>query len=379
MATQVTASPRGVEETLLRVVVGWRLFSLLWMAGLVVEVLVNDENVNQTIVVAALALVVVWTALTVMIARDRERFVSWGWMIADGVVATLVGLAPLAADSGSSFYGGFLLSWVIYVVYVARERWLVAGAISATVMSITQVLDEIYRQQQSTFTGDVAVFYVTAGVMGAGMWALRNNEALRIVAQEQLVEERSRRQRADERAELAAHLHDSVLQTLPVIRQRAGESDTVLRLTRRVERQLRQFLERLNSEYSDGLRAAISDAAWDVEDLYEISVRTVGVGDCRMNERLGALVAATREALINSAKYAGVDEIDLYSEIRDGTARIFVKDRGAGFDPERTDGGGQGIAESIVGRMRRTGGTAVIRSTPGEGTEIELAISLETS
>ena len=376
MATQET-TPRRVEETLLRVVVGWRLFSLLWMAGLVVEVLLNDDDANETIVVAAAALVVAWTALTVAIARDRKRFVSWGWVIADGAVVTAVGLAPLAADA-SSFYGGFLLSWVIYIAYVFKERWLFAGVISATLMSITQVLDEVYREGSFNVVGDVAVFYATAWVMGAGMWALRRNEALLFAARDQLADERSRRGRADERAELAARLHDSVLQTLPVMRQRAQDSDTVRRLARLVERQLRQFLERLNSEYSDGLRAAISDAAWEVEDLYEISVSTVGAGDCRMDEGTGALVAATREALINSAKYAGVEEIALFSEVRDGTARVFVRDRGAGFDLERTDSGGRGIAESIVGRMQRSGGTAVIRSTPGEGTEVELSIPLKS-
>lgn len=369
------AEPRSVGAALRRVVLGWRLFSLLWMSGLTVEVFLSDEEANQAIVAAALALAAVWTALTLWVARDRERFESWLWLVADGVTTAAIALAPLAADSASTFFGGYPLSWVIYVAYFAKQRWLLLGGIAAGVMSATQALDEVVREGSWNIVGEVAVFFVTAWVVGAGMWNLRRNEDLRIEAQERLAEERNARRRADERAELAARLHDSVLQTLPVMRHHAEDPSSVRRLARRVERQLRQFLEGLQSGHDDGLRAAIREAAWDVEDLYEIVIDEVGTGDCPVDDRLRALVAATREALINSAKYSGVAEIDLYTEITGGTARVFVRDRGAGFDTGAGDAG-RGIAHSIVGRMTRNGGLASVRSEPGEGTEVELEMPL---
>jgi signal transduction histidine kinase len=375
--TASNTQPRGVDETLLRIVLGWRVFSVLWMGGLVIETVATDDRANNTIVITALVVAATWTAVTLWVARFPRRFRSVSWMISDGVIVAAIALAPLAADSESSFYGGFVLSWVIYIAYVAGERWFLAGAISATVMGITQVLDEVIRQDQWSVVGDVAVFFVTAWVMGAGMWSLRRNEALRIAAERQLADERGRRQRADERSELAARLHDSVLQTLPVMRQRADDTAAVRNLSRRVERQMRQFLGRLDSEYADGLRAAMRDAAWDVEDLYDVEIEAVSVGDYGMNDALRAVVAASREALLNAAKHSGVERIDLYSEVRDGTVRVFVRDRGAGFDPDRVRAGGRGIAESIVGRIDRYGGTSAVRSTPGSGTEVEITLPLD--
>jgi signal transduction histidine kinase len=192
----------------------------------------------------------------------------------------------------------------------------------------------------------------------------------------QLSEERAERIRSQERAELAAHLHDSVLQTLALIQRNADSPREVARLARGQERELRTLLygtRPAGSSVADELRAA----AAEVEDDYAISVDVVAVGDAAIGPALTALVAAAREAIVNAAKHAGVDRVDVYAEITEPLVEVFVRDRGVGFDPARTPADRHGVADSIIGRMTRHGGSADVRSTPGEGTEVRLSLPLE--
>jgi signal transduction histidine kinase len=191
-----------------------------------------------------------------------------------------------------------------------------------------------------------------------------------------LAEERRGRIRSDERAEVGAHLHDSVLQTLALIQRNAGDPKAVMGLARRQERELRSWLHGEPIRPLDAsLGAAIEQVAAEVEELHGIAVDEVTVGDCPMDERLQAVVGATREALVNAAKWSGATAVSVYAEVEDDRVSVFVRDRGKGVDVE--DAGGDdhhGIAESIRGRMSRHGGRAEIRSTPGEGTEVELVM-----
>ncbi|HET8593254.1 MAG TPA: ATP-binding protein [Solirubrobacterales bacterium] len=188
--------------------------------------------------------------------------------------------------------------------------------------------------------------------------------------------ERTARARSQERAEMAAHLHDSVLQTLALMQKRAGDPDEVSRLARRQERELRSWLAggeppRPGERLADALRAT----AEEVEEHHGAQIEAVVVGDAPLDERMKALVAAAREALTNAAKFASEGgPVRLYAEIEDGAARVFIDDRGAGFDPEAIPEDRRGVRESIIGRMRRYGGSAEIRSGPGGGTEIELTM-----
>ena len=188
--------------------------------------------------------------------------------------------------------------------------------------------------------------------------------------------ERMARARSQERAEVAAHLHDSVLQTLALMQKRAGEPDEVAKLARRQERELRSWLAggeppRPAERLADALRAA----AEDVEETHGAPVDAIVVGDAPLDERSKALVAAAREALTNAAKFAADSgPVHLYAEIENGSARVFIDDRGPGFDPEAIPGDRRGVRESIIGRMQRHGGRAEIRSGPGEGTEVELSL-----
>jgi signal transduction histidine kinase len=188
--------------------------------------------------------------------------------------------------------------------------------------------------------------------------------------------ERVARARADERADVAAHLHDSVLQTLALIQTRSDDPEQVGRLARRQERELRDWLSdtepsRPDERLADALRAA----AADIEDSHGAPIEAVVVGDAELNERLEALVAASREALTNSAKFASDGgPVRLYAEIEKSVAHVFIDDRGPGFDPESVPADRRGVRESIIGRMERYGGTAEIRSDPSDGTEVELTM-----
>jgi signal transduction histidine kinase len=198
-----------------------------------------------------------------------------------------------------------------------------------------------------------------------------------------LGDERRGRVQERERAEIAAHLHDSVLQTLALIQRQAGDAREVQRLARSQERQLRTWLYGPAGYASAGdapapasssLAVSLAEAAGEVEDTYAMSVTPVIVGDVPMDQHLAALVAAAREAMVNAAKHAEVEEISVYAEVEDGTVSVFVRDRGIGFDQSEVGADRRGLAQSIRGRMERHGGTATVKSKPGEGTEVELAM-----
>jgi signal transduction histidine kinase len=188
--------------------------------------------------------------------------------------------------------------------------------------------------------------------------------------------ERVARARSEERAEVAAHLHDSVLQTLALIQKRSDDPEQVARLSRRQERELREWLaddrpDRPGERLADALRTA----AAEIEDSHGTPIEAIVIGDAPLDERREALVAAAREALTNAAKFASDGgAVRLYAEIEKGDARVFIDDRGPGFDPEAIPTDRHGVRESIIGRMKRFGGRAEIRSEPGDGTEVELTL-----
>ena len=193
-----------------------------------------------------------------------------------------------------------------------------------------------------------------------------------------LAEERRQRIRSEERAELAAHLHDSVLQTLALI-QRHEEPDSMIRLARRQERELRSWLYGAPSSTNGSatLAGALDQAAAEIEDLYGVRVECVCVGNCAIDGATGALVRAVREAMTNAARLSGSELVSVYLEVEDERITAFVRDRGSGFDLSAVPADRKGLAESIVGRMQRHGGTAAIRTAPGEGTEVELGLPRE--
>jgi signal transduction histidine kinase len=184
--------------------------------------------------------------------------------------------------------------------------------------------------------------------------------------------------RTEERAEMAAHLHDSVLQTLALMQRSADDPRRMVLLARRQERELRQWL------YGGGPEAATEGSvaeraqalAAEIEIDHDVPVELVVVGDHPGNEALAALLGAVREASVNAARHAGTDEVDVYLEIGPTSAVAFVRDKGCGFDPAAVAADSHGITHSIRGRLERCGGRARVESAPGAGTEWELEVPL---
>jgi len=186
--------------------------------------------------------------------------------------------------------------------------------------------------------------------------------------------ERAERIRSQERSEVAAHLHDSVLQTLALMQRRAADPREVASLARRQERELRAWLNGGRPAAADSLAACLEAAAAEVEETHGVPIDVVAVGDAPVDARGEALVGAAREALVNAAKFAGDGPLSLYAEVDHERVQVYVRDRGPGFDPSAVPADRRGVRESIVGRMERHGGRALVHSVPGEGTEVELVM-----
>jgi len=209
---------------------------------------------------------------------------------------------------------------------------------------------------------------IAAIVLLLGPWWLR-------VARD-LVLERQARVRAEERADIAARVHDSVLQTLALIQRRADDPQKVVGLARMQERELRSWLfeGRAPNEAAGDLTfaAGVRQIQQDVEARYGVPVEAVIVADCELDENLSALLAAAREATVNAAKWSGASVISLFAEVEPEEVSVVVRDRGQGFDPESVPEDRKGLAESVHGRMTRRGGTATVTSAAGEGTKVSL-------
>ena len=190
--------------------------------------------------------------------------------------------------------------------------------------------------------------------------------------------ERAERIRSQERAEVAAHLHDSVLQTLALVQKRADDPREVAALARRQERELRTWLSGAPDHPAGErwLAAALQAAAQEVEEAHGVAIDVVAVGDAPLDRDGEALVAAAREAMLNAAKFAGdAGAVAVYAEAGEERLEVFVRDRGPGFDPAAVPGDRRGVRESILRRMERHGGRAAIHAAPGGGgTEVELVL-----
>jgi signal transduction histidine kinase len=192
--------------------------------------------------------------------------------------------------------------------------------------------------------------------------------------------ERRERVRTQERADMAAAIHDSVLQTLALIQRSSGDPREVTRLARAQERELRAWLfdARPPGSFDPALVTTLAEGVSviesEVEESHRVAVVTVVVGDCALTESMRALLAAGREATANAAAWSGAPTVSMFVEVEPNRVSMFVRDRGKGFDPADVGEDRRGISESIRARISRHGGTADIRSTPGEGTEVELVM-----
>src|SRR5690606_1476385 len=212
-------------------------------------------------------------------------------------------------------------------------------------------------------------------VVAWGFGTIREHDRQRREAEDALTEERAKRARADERAEMAAHLHDSVLQTLALIQRRVPENRDVVVLARRQERALRAWLNGGSPLGADNLlTSALARVADQIESEHDVLVELSVAGATTLDDRLEGVVLAAREAGGNAARCSGADRVYVLADVGEGRIRVVGRDRGRGCDPEAIPEGRRGVRESIVGRMERLGGKATIHSQPGRGTEVDLMV-----
>ena len=306
-----------------------------------------------------------------------------------GIGLVIVGLLVLLWLAGFWFAGNFAWPFVLaaigFAVLWARGdgRWNLASL--GTPLSLTR-----FAIGALLILGGMAAFLAAStSVDGLGSVLLAMIVALGGAALlagpwiwgmgRQLVDERSSRVRSEERAEMAAHLHDSVLQTLALIQRSKAEREMVS-LARTQERELRAWLYGRTPELAGvRLRDAIDSMAGRIERQHQVSVEAVVVGDAEMDERLRGLVNACAEAVANAAVHSESTAISVYVEVEKDLVTAFVRDQGSGFDPAVVPADRRGIADSIVGRMERHGGTATVHSEPGAGTEVVLKLPRRTS
>jgi len=324
-------------------------------------------------------------------ARRERRLTDYGPLAAGGAIAAGVVLA-LGVVTGQTLAVGPLLVAAVGVALLwwqadqaQQERWsdgarvgplravVGAGGWAAYLRIGVGLALVVLAVTLFGLRGGLSValdvgLAASVGLLGVGLvlapWVLRLGSDLSA--------EREARVREQERADVAAHLHDSVLQTLALIQRSAGDPATVSRLARAQERDLRRWLFQPDATGPATLTAALREAAGEVEDGLGVPVEVVCVGDAALAETARPIVLAAREAMLNAARHSGAGVVDVYAEAGPGGLEVFVRDRGRGFDPDAVPGDRQGLRGSILARVRRHGGRAEVRSAPGQGTEVRL-------
>lgn len=329
-------------------------------------------------------------------ARDRSRSAPVAWVLTAGAVAGLFGVLIAMADPWGS-------SWIVAPALPQGVPWLLGAAVAATVvLSVAAGLWAAFVDRIDPARGPrhaLAVRVAAAAVLVVTFFVpldrlrfdgtdvllivLLPLGGLVVLASTTLVEklrdlsgERVRRIREEQRSEMAAHLHDSVLQTLALIQNRAGASSEAARLARAQERELRAWLYDGDTPADSDLPTDLRDYAGALELDYPVRIDVVSAG-LSAERASGEVAAAAREAMLNAARHAG-GEVSVYIEGRAEGVDVYVRDRGEGFALESVPGDRLGVRQSIIGRMRRVGGTATLRST-GDGTEVHLRFDREST
>ncbi|MFJ9796188.1 PspC domain-containing protein [Streptomyces sp. NPDC101145] len=325
--------------------------------------------------------------------RRRLRKPDRGQVVALVVLlvgaAVFVGTVDLGGEAGRYVWPALLVGVGVVLVWrqadnARRAQWadsdrrkrlfhLARGLAGVALVGMGLTVFLLVRGSVAQLgTALTAAMAVLAGMaLLAGPWLIRMSQ--------DLSEERTMRIRAQERAEVAAHVHDSVLHTLTLIQRNADDAAEVRRLARAQERELRNWLYRPEgtgkdeADEPDTLAAAVRRTAAEVEDAHGVPLEVVVVGDCPVDEGVAALMQAAREAMVNAAKYGGGGgAVTVYAEAEGTRVFVSVRDRGPGFDLDAVPEDRMGVRESVIGRMRRNGGAARVRTAPGEGTEVEL-------
>jgi len=362
---------KSLDTTLVRVVVLMRGLGWAWLMVLAVVTLVTKSgDVDSGLIVPSMVVATVGTIGTVV--AGRQGFLGNPvYVVADGVVALCLALVGPAADVGDFIAGGYPASWLFIVAYASNMKvtalsGVVAGALFA-VMHVVMGLG-VTRAYGSV------QFLVIAVVVGWGFDALRRQERLRIVAesereaaQAKLGEERARAARLEERSQIAVRLHDSVLQTLRLIRTSADDSNEVRYLARAQERDLRRTITDYESPFEDSFRSRLLDVQADIEDLYRIEVTQVVKDDAEMNGPLEALVTVVKDVISNAVRHDDARKVDLFSELRPGVAEVSVR-------TFPTRGALDTLTPHVQERLDEADGTLTVGIAPGDSREVTVTV-----
>jgi signal transduction histidine kinase len=376
---EVRANTPAVDETLRRVVVTYRLLVTIWMWILVGAVVGTGGPGSRPILLGALMFSTAWAGLTFWAGKATDRLGSASFLVLDGIVALALSGVGLIAGTDDFVSGGWPASWLFTVAFALTLKMTV---VASFVLLAEHVLLHLAHGLNVIRIAGTFQFVVFAVIIGWAFDSLRDRERLRLRLQEELDREREELEiqreaaaRHEERSSLARHLHDEVLQTFHAIEVSADRPEQVLYFVRRQTRELRRTIEEFRSPYSCSFRASLMRCRDEVEELYRgVKIREVIRTDAEVDPALEAVLGAAREAMMNAAKHAGVDQVDLYSEIEGDFVVVNVRDRGSGFD---TDGpGGRRIATLMNERVEQAEGTVTIRSQPGRGTEVSIMAPL---
>lgn len=257
-------------------------------------------------------------------------------------------------------------AWVSSAVHRPGSKGLTRTGVGVLLIVVGVAGFLLFQEQlQNARAGLTFAFTILAGIgLVAAPWIIG------LVRERD--QERRERIRNAERAELAAHIHDSVLHTLTLIQRRAEDPREVQRLARVQERALRSWLYQRPADAETTVRPGLERVAAEVEEEHGVPIEVVCVGDCDIDDGLSAMLRAAREAMVNASKYSDADTIAVFGEVEEEEAFVFVRDRGVGFDLDAIPQDRMGVRGSIIGRMERHGGGARIRTEPGEGTEVQL-------
>jgi signal transduction histidine kinase len=360
-----------LEPILLRIAAGARVVGAAWVGILVLSayLVASDSMDRPWLPITVAAVVGGWSVLSVAWSASRpDRLVSTSTLVVDIGLGSAALIATALTGAGVPTYSGGLPLIVVAVSSIRGRRW---AWIAATVMATVTLA--VRPGGAGDAVGSIVLYAAGAAIFTWIVQVLRTSDRRRRDAEDLRRSAEAAAARAEERVEISRHLHDSVLQTLALIQRRADSAAEVTVVARQQERELREWLFGA-SPVEGSFSSALSAVASEVEVRYSLPVEVVMSGDQPMTEAAVALVAAAGEAITNAAAHAGADVISVFGEVTDDLLRIYVRDRGRGFDPRHLPEDRLGVRESIIGRVKGRNGQATVRSEPGWGTEWRLEV-----
>jgi signal transduction histidine kinase len=348
----------------------WLLIPMEGESGNIYSRAITDRRGIRTTAAILLPLLVAVQFITTSLHVPFIGILGWPTFLAIGVIVLIW---RNAGESEKAFIDEDVMPLLGTDRHGKGRRWLIARMVLGVLVGAAgiAVLVEGHTTAAALRPVGGAILVIAAAVVIFGPWWLS--------LVRDLIAERQARALAEERAQMAAHVHDSVLQTLALIQRSSDDPQHVVQLARAQERELRAWLFEGRPPGAIGedatmLAEGIGLLQRQVEADHGIAVQVVMVGDCPLDEALRAVLDAAREATVNAAKWSGADQVSVYAEVETDTVMVYVRDRGRGFDPDAVPDDRQGIAQSIRARVARFGGTAVVRSTAGEGAEVQLSM-----